>query len=183
VLRHHSPDVSVIFGVRDPGKFRSMFYVAEEGVRPTVLIEVVSPSTRNLDLEDKVLAYHETEVPYYVIVDRARPEGPPRILAYRRAPRSYVPLPEDDQGRVWIEPLGLWIGTRDNRVVCYDADNNELGDYAAVALALAAERQRAETEKARAETEKARAEAAEARVRELEAQLMRRVDGAMNRPS
>lgn len=33
-LRQHSPDLSVIFGVRNPEAPRTSFYVAEEGVRP-----------------------------------------------------------------------------------------------------------------------------------------------------
>jgi Uma2 family endonuclease len=202
-LRHHSPDVSVIFGLRERRSYYGRFHVAREGVRPRVLIEVVSPDSRDLDLVKKFKAYHEAQVPYYVIVDRERPEGPPRILAYVRTPREYVPLPPDKDGRVWLEPLGIWLGTRDNRVVCYDgATGEELGDYAAVTQALAtakariaaetaraeAERVKAEAERVRAEAERVRAEAAEARIAEevqarssLEARL-RELEGRLHPP-
>jgi hypothetical protein len=125
--------------------------------------------------------YHDAGVPFYIIVDRKRPEGPPTILAYQRTPRCWIPLPVDDQGRVWLESLGIWIGTRDNRVVCYDgATDQELGDYTAISQALVAanqmvseqaqviqeldvqlaeERARADGEKVRADGEKARADA------------------------
>src|SRR6516162_1114234 len=68
-LRQHSPDISVIFGVRQPEKLRKSFDVAAEGVRPRMLIEVVSPNYRDNDVVTKVEHYHRARVPFYVIVD------------------------------------------------------------------------------------------------------------------
>src|SRR5207245_8006400 len=75
---HHSPDLAIIFGVRRPRDVWSEFDVAAEGVRPRLIIEVVSPSTRVNDVEKKVEEYHRYRVPLYVIVDREGEEGPPR---------------------------------------------------------------------------------------------------------
>ena len=48
-LRPNGPDIAVIFGVREQRNW-STFDVAEEGVRPEVIIEVTSPETRSNDL-------------------------------------------------------------------------------------------------------------------------------------
>ena len=159
-LRQHSPDISVIFGVRQPEKLRKSFDVAAEGVRPTMLIEVVSPNYRNNDVVIKVEHYHRARVPLYVVVDREQAEGPVTIKGYRYAPQQYEEIPLDAQGRLWLEPLGVWLGTRGNQVVCYDGvTGKEIGDYAQVSQ----EAERLSQELA----------AAKARNRELEAELRR----------
>jgi Uma2 family endonuclease len=164
-LRQHSPDISVIFGVRQPEKLRKSFDVAAEGVRPRMLIEVVSPNYRNNDVVIKVEHYHRAQVPLYVIVDREQAEGPITLKGYRYAPQRYEEIPLDAQGRLWLEPLGVWLGTRGNQVVCYDGvTGKEIGDYAQVSQE--AERLSQETERLNQELA-----AAEARNRELEAEL------------
>jgi Uma2 family endonuclease len=210
VLRHHSPDITVLFGVQDPERDRNSFDVVEEGVRPALLLEVVSPDYRNNDVVTKVKHYHRARVPLYIIVDRENVDGPVSLIGYRYRPRRYEKLPLDPRNRLWLEPVGLWLGTKGNRVVCYDGETDrEMGDYAHVARALdlaleraeeaeraaveanretARLRRRAEREaKARADAEaraeidaKARADA-EKRIRELE-DLIKRRNGTVPKP-
>jgi Uma2 family endonuclease len=160
-LGHHSPDISVIFGIRRARRNWTSFYVAKEGVRPSLLIEVTSPSTRKIDFHDKRRDYYQAGVPYYVIADEQMRRGQRslRILGYRRGQRGYERLALNRQGRLWLEPVGLWLGQEEGRVACYDTQGNRLGDYAEMAQARQAE-------------EQARA-AAEERVRQLEAELRR----------
>ena len=47
-----------------------------------------------------------------LIVDREQVEGPVKILGYRYAPQKYEEIPLDAQGRLWLEPLRVWLGTR-----------------------------------------------------------------------
>jgi Uma2 family endonuclease len=158
----HGPDLAVIPGrtVRlAPG---STFEVAAEGVRPVLIGEVVSPDTRSTDLVTKVEEYHRAGVPFYVIVDTRYRGGRrvhARILGYRYAAAGYEPMPLDELGRLWLEPLGLWMGIKGVQVVFYDTSGKELERYADLA-------------QARAEAE-ARAKDAEARIRELEERLRR----------
>ncbi|MCS6850388.1 MAG: Uma2 family endonuclease [Gemmataceae bacterium] len=194
-LRQHSPDVSVIFGVRDKHKEYATFNVAQEGVGPELIIEVVSPNTRINDVETKVQHYHRARVPYYVIVDREQMEGPVTLIGYVWRPEGYARMPLDDRGWLWLEPVKLWLGTAGNCVVCYDETGTEIADYVGLSGRLAdmesilgdeAEARRRAEEAAAAEAQaraaaeaRARAEAearaaAEARVRELEAELRRR---------
>jgi len=159
-LRHHSPDLSVIFGVRRPQQPRMSFDVAAEGARPKLLIEVVSPNYRNNDVVTKVEHYHRARVPLYVIVDREQVEGPVKLIGYRYAPQEYEEMPLDAQGRLWLEPLDPGLGTRGHREVSYDGvTGQEIGDYAQVSQQVEQLSQGLAT--------------AEARIRELEAEMRR----------
>jgi Uma2 family endonuclease len=160
-LRNHSPDISVFDGVADPDQDWRTFRVTREGAEPLLAIEIVSPDAhdrqaRDNDVVTKVREYYRARVPLYVLVDQEREEGPRRLVGYRRGPRKYVAMPQDEQGRLLLEPVRLLMGLRDERVVCWDADTgNEISGFTQMAQAC----QAAEAALA----------AAEARIRELEA--------------
>src|SRR5262249_51380283 len=134
------------------------FDVAEQGVRPFLLIELASPHTHTLDVETKVIHYHRARVPHYVVVDEEREGAPLRVLGYRYTPERYVAVPPDGQGRVLLERLGLRLGVRGLHVVLFDAaTDRELPDYLNLCLALeAATRARREAQE-RAAVERAQA--------------------------
>ncbi|MGQ9547911.1 MAG: Uma2 family endonuclease [Roseiflexus sp.] len=194
-LRPHGPDIMVIFGVAAVRNW-STFDVAQEGVRPTLILEVTSPDTRRFDLYEKVDHYDLAGVPYYVIVDAVERRGTPmvRVLGYERAGTAYRMMTPDARGWLWLAPLHVWIGVRDGEVYCFDEQGQQLGDYAdlvmmvveseqRVAEALAEAKAQAQAwiqaeARARAEAEARAAEAraraeAEARLRALEAELRR----------
>lgn len=190
-LRDHSPDISVFEGVDDPAQNCGKFHVTAEGARPVLAIEIVSPDAhdrqaRNNDVVTKVREYYRAGVPLYIIVDQERVDGPRQLIGYRRGAWKYVRMRPDRQGRLLLEPVRLWLGLRDERAVCWDADTDkEIGDLAATAQERdAAEAARAAEARARENAEVARnaAEAAlaeaQARVRELEEQ--RRRNGRRN---
>jgi len=154
-VRPMGPDIAVIFNVRRRRGWGT-FYVAEEGTRPTVVLEVTSQTTRKNDLGIKRLLYYRAGVPYYIIVDdMLHPTGPRRLrlLGYQRGRRGYERLSADQQGRLWLEPVGVWLGVEGEHVACWDREERRLGDYVEVAQ---------------------RATAAEERVRQLEEELRRR---------
>jgi Uma2 family endonuclease len=187
-LEAHGPDIALIFGLHERKNWRT-FDVTAEGARPALIIEVTSPSTRQLDLYSKVDEYDLVGVPLYIVVDLIERRGQllVRLLGYRQGLDAYEMLPPDEQGRLWLEPARLWIGVEASRVYCYDEQGRRLGDYVELAEALdaalearaAAEAQAREEAAARAAAEaQAREEAAaraaaEARVRELEDALRR----------
>ena len=70
-LKHHAPDIAVIFDVRQRQEW-STFKVAEEGTKPTLIIEVTSLSNRSIDLVDKLSEYEQAGVPMYIILDTYR---------------------------------------------------------------------------------------------------------------
>jgi Uma2 family endonuclease len=190
-LKPHGPDVAVIFGVRRPKRDWSTFDVRREGVRPGLIVEITSPDTRRHDLVTKVEHYHRAEVPWYVIVDAQERRGKRtlRLLGYRWTPERYEALPLDEQGRLLLEPLGLLLGVKGDRVVLYDAAaGEEVGDYEAVVRSLEAEAAARKSAQEEATQQRAQAEAAQAqvadlqaRLRELEEQLQQRPDKARRR--
>ncbi len=189
-LEPHSPDVCVVFGVRDKTSDRPRFIVADEGTRPSLIIEVVSPRYRAADRETKFEEYERAAVQEYVIIDRWRRRGQMtyELLGYRRTRGHYRPIAPDEQGRILCRTVGLWLSMREQQLVMEDAQTGErLLSARELAAARAeaesraeaerqraeAERQRAEAERQRAEAERQRAEAAEARLAELDAELKR----------
>jgi Uma2 family endonuclease len=166
-LRGLGPDIAVIFGVRERKNW-STFSTAREGTAPALIVEVTSPETRILDLNHKVDAYEGARVPCYVIVDSGtrRNRFKLSLIGYQQTPDGFVEMAPDECGWLWLEPVRLWLGVRENELFCYDEAGKQIGDYADVTAALASEAT------ARAEAE-SRAQAAEARLHELEAELRR----------
>ena len=149
--------------------------VAATGARPVLVVEITSADTRKNDLGIKKSYYHRAGVPLYLIVDgRQGPKGRRvKLLGFRHDPEGYTPLPLDDQDRLWVEPMNLWLAVADRRVVCIDGATGEpIGDYSQESRARAeAEARSAEAEARSAEAE-ARSAEAEARNRELEARML-----------
>lgn len=181
-LANTSPDVSVFEGLKvehDPDK--GTFHLAPSGGRCLLATEIVSPDTRVNDVTHKPDEYQRAGVPLYVIVDQERVGGPRSLRGYRNTAAGFKPMIPDDQGRLFLETVGLWIGLRDNRVICFDGDTGEeIGDYVQVdqARRAAEERERKEADARRVAEQRERKEAearraAEDRVRELEAELRR----------
>lgn len=172
-VRPLGPDVAVFFEVERHIDW-STFYLGEEGARPALVVEVTSPDTRKNDVGIKVDYYHRAGIPYYVIADVYREQGNDRrieLIGYKAAPDGYVRYAPDEQGRIWLDPVRLWLGfTHDRRggylrLACFDPDTGEeVGDYEAVVDSLA------EAEAKLRESERIAAEAV-ARVNDLEARL------------
>jgi colicin import membrane protein len=173
-LRPLGPDIVVFFGVRQVRNWGT-FDAVQEGARPALVIEITSPETRSNDVGIKVEYYHQAGVPLYVIIDDREVGGQRRLqlIGHRHTPDGYEPLEPDERGRLWLEPVRLWLGVTGDRVACYDPDTDqEIGDYVELSRAMVAEAEaRAAEAQARVEAEaRARAEAqarveAEARAR------------------
>ncbi len=163
-LRPHGPDLMVIFGVRERKNW-STFRVAEEGVRPALIVEITSPETRGHDVMTKVDHYELAGVPLYVIVDAVERRGRPgvRLIGYTLTPEGYRVLAPDDQGRLWLAPVRVWLGVHDGEIICYDDSGRPLGDHLALVRALQAEEQARREAEAHAVAEEQAQREAEAR--------------------
>lgn len=160
----HGPDIAVVFNVRKRKRW-STFNCIRERTRPSLIIEVTSPSTRSTDLSNKMWEYAEQKIPHYVIVDaHETPDSRElRIIDYHLADYGeYVSHPAGPDGRVWLEEVKLWLGSEDGQVICYDADGNRKPTMPEMDQELKASKQRA------TEAEQHIA-VLEARLRELEA--------------
>jgi len=120
-LQEPSPDLAIIPGVRqktDPA--RTSFDVLEEGVRPCLILEVVSSTdaeVRRNDYEKKVKIYQKAGIPEYVLLDPPTPVTKNRllVLGYRldRFGR-YQEIAPDAQGRLLSETTGLQFGVEED---------------------------------------------------------------------
>lgn len=120
------PDLMVIRGVRNKAADRESFDVVEEGVGPSLILEVVSPldsKIRKADLEDKVRIYERAGVAEYLIVDSTRRDRRFRLLGYRLdGAGRYQPIEPDAEGRLFSEQAGVWfqISPDGNRVLLFE---------------------------------------------------------------
>jgi hypothetical protein len=130
--RNTSPDVGVFVGLKqEVGRLEGMFDLKASGGRCVLVVEVVSPDRRREnDVVHKVREYYNAGVPLYVIIDQEREAAPRHVRGLRHQPNGWEELANDEQGRLLIEPLNLWLGLKEGRVVCFDARTGwELGDY------------------------------------------------------
>jgi Uma2 family endonuclease len=121
-LPNPSPDIAIVRGARqDDG--RSTFNVVEEGVRPCLIIEVVSYSDAEMyrsDHEKKVELYQRVGIAEYLIVDPSFSPGDPLLLTgYRLAlDGRYRRIEPDTQGLLHSETTGLFFApSQDGRTV------------------------------------------------------------------
>jgi colicin import membrane protein len=171
-VRPLGPDIAVFLGVPKDWD-RGTLKIAADSAAPVLVVEVTSPDTRQNDFNIKKDFYHRAGVPLYVIVD-ARP-GPKgrrvKLHGFRHTPEEYEPVPLDGEGRLWVEPLNLWLAVIDARVACIDGETGEpIGGYDEQVRARAEAEARAEdADRARAAW-RAIAEA-ETRTREAETRI------------
>jgi Uma2 family endonuclease len=176
---------------------RTRYVVAEEGLFPPFVVEVVSADSRTRDLEEKVALYEALGVQEYVIV---APGGEEHLTAvqlegYRReADGRFAVWRPDAEGCLWSALLDVWLCPEGEGVRVLNADGTAVLSLEEVEDARraaqqeytreAAARQAAEEERAReaaarqiAEEERAREAAArrdaEAEIARLPAELQR----------
>jgi hypothetical protein len=171
-VKPHGPDIAVFFGVRKRKQHGATFYVAREGALPKLTIEVTSPDTRKNDVVTKVDHYYRAGVPLYVIVDVRVRQGQRthlQLVGYRYGRAGYETIAPDERGWLWLEELGLWIGTEGTRVVCCDGHGQKILDYAELAEAREADVKVREAAEAQAKVAEAQVKAAERRAKKAEA--------------
>lgn len=156
------PDVFVVKGAAI--KLRTSWVVWEEDAGPDVIIELLSDSTRRVDLGEKMRVYaRQLKVAWYFLFDPATFE----FYAFHLdlASGFYVACPLDAEDRVDCPLLGLqlgrWTGTY-HRVTSTFL-RWYLPDGTPVPIGI----ERAQAAEARADQERARAEALRARLRAL----------------
>jgi colicin import membrane protein len=169
-LRPLGPDVVVFAGLNAEWDIeRGTFPVADFGARTLLTIEVTSPDTRRNDFGVKVDFYRRAGAAFYAIVDRheTRRGLDLRLFGFRadpNAPNHYSPAPVDERGRLWLEPVRLWLAVEGGRAVLYDEEGERMLDRNEAMERVAIEKEaRQEAEQARQEAEQARQEAEQAR--------------------
>jgi Uma2 family endonuclease len=205
-MGNHCPDVSVFHSVHTHYP-KGVFDVKGSGGEPLLLIEVTSPSTRILDVdnerrkENKYRHYARIEVPWYLIVDVATWKGKgkgkdtdvaPTLMLYRLESdkKKYTQVEPDARGWLWVEAVGLFLvpyEESDLGIAWYDEDGQVLGDYKQLKTQHEAETQARAAAEARAREEarlRTKAEAqldTEARARTAAEARLRELEAELRR--
>ena len=162
------PDFFVALNVDGTHSRQGWVVWDEEGRYPDVIVELMSPSTKNVDLTAKKNLYEGVfKTRDYFVFD---PFDPNSLQGWRLETNfRYQPLVANEQGWLWCETIGFWLGiwegTIDRETApwlrFYDQEGN------LVFLPEEAERQKVEAERQKAETERQKAEGVAARLGEL----------------
>jgi Uma2 family endonuclease len=192
-LRHVSPDVFVVFGIpKSTTPERRRYLVWENGKAPDVAIELTSESTREEDIDDKMVIYRNMGVREYFLFDPYAEYLDPPLQGYRLVEGEYQRIAEVS-GRLPSEILGLHLEPSEGFLRLYNPSTQTWlltppEEHAALVEAMStlqeaeAERRKAEAERHKAEAERRKAEAerlheeqgrrsAEAEVARLQQQL------------
>jgi len=181
-LRNHSPDVGVFVGLRqEPDLNKGTFHLVDSGGRCLAAFEIVSPDTRVNDVVHKVDHYYRAGVPHYILVDQEEEGGPRQLISYRPGATKYKREALEADGSLRVPEVGLRLGLRDGRLICWDlATGKELGEPASAYRELEkADRTIQEQAQAIEEAELARREALE-KARQAEDRARLEADRARN---
>ncbi len=165
-----APDLAVVPNLtRDKHANRGSFAVIEEGTRPTLVLEIVSPQYPGDDTR-KPEIYEQAGVPEYIILDphlentRLNYE----LIGFKLVQGQYVRMIADAQGRLLSEATGVYfgLGKSQRELILTDAISGErlLTDQEEYVARMKAEQHavqsshRAQQESERAERETQRAE-------------------------
>ncbi len=142
---YRGPDFFVVKGV-DGSRDRGAWIVWEEDGRyPNVIVELSSPSTIEVDLVTKRELYEQTfRTPEYFCYN---PDGN-KLIGWKLANSHYAELKPNDQGHLWCEELGVWMGHWEGEILRVNTtwlrfytDDGELVPTPAEAEAQRAERE------------------------------------------
>ena len=167
------PDVSVVRGLRKQETERFELDLERDGVRPCLIVEVVSPGDRLIrqaDLKDKVEVYERAGVQEYVIVDWTLMNLRFRLVGYRLdSSGRYQPIQPDTEGRFLSETAGVWfqVSPVGQRILLYEHPTGRR------LLNLEEQEERAKDAERKALREGEARKAAEAEVERLRAEIER----------
>lgn len=177
-LARLAPDIAIVPNIRDKDTNSGIFQVPQEGTRPCLIIEVMSPSY-HADETKKRQIYEQAGVAEYLLINPHTELAVPHyeITGYRLVTGVYCPMCPDPEGRWLSQTLQLWFSVADQggRVRIQDVRTKQwLLTPTETAVARQQEQEARLAAEARAETEAQARAQLEQRLRELEAQLQQR---------
>lgn len=162
------PDFFVTLGVDGSHERQGWVVWEEEGRYPDMIIELASASTANVDRSAKKDLYERTfRTANYFIYD---PFDAGSLQGWQlEASLRYESLTPNEQGWLWSNVLGLWLGTWEGQIRREPAQGTcqWLRFYDSVGQLLPIQEEVTDQERQRADQEQQRADRLAARLREL----------------
>ncbi|HEY0552666.1 MAG TPA: Uma2 family endonuclease [Thermoanaerobaculia bacterium] len=180
--RRPAPDITVIPNVPDSRNWEgSSFNVGKTGLRPCLIIEVVSFSNakiRQTDLVDKVDLYQREKIREYLALDPPQRSNGERFewIGYRLDDGGrYRRIEPDAEGRIVSETTGLAFGLAPDAkgIEVFEAETGKRLFTALERAAIEARKAEQEAQRAKQETERATREAEARKAAEAEVALLR----------
>ena len=161
------PDIFVVLGTEKRPR-RSWTIWEEGGQYPHIIIELLSDSTAKTDRGLKKTLYQNVfRTPDYFWFDPHNLE----FQGFHLVDGLYQPIEANEQGHLWSQQLGLFLGINDRRLRFFMPDGTLVPtpeeSAESVMLELEGERQRANAESQRANAESDRVIKLVAKLREL----------------
>lgn len=152
---YRGPDFFVVKNVDGKLERGSWIVWEENGRYPNVIIELLSPSTAELDKTVKKHLYEQTfRTPEYYGYDPTTKE----LFGWRLADGEYIDLEKDEVGRLWSKELQFWLGLWEGTYLDRDATWVRFFDEDGRVIPTHAEAERNRAEQAEAEIAKLREE-------------------------
>jgi Uma2 family endonuclease len=120
-----SPDVFLVRGVPKTPR-RRIYKLWDEGMAPSLVIEVTSDSTRDEDVRKKKAIYEGLGIAEYFLFDPLGDYLKPRLQGYRLAEGRYQRLPANPDGSLHSLTTGLILRPVDSGLRLVDAETGEL---------------------------------------------------------
>ncbi|WP_088239665.1 Uma2 family endonuclease [Calothrix rhizosoleniae] len=157
------PDFFVVLDTER--KLRKSWVVWEEdGKYPNLILEILSESTANTDRELKKKIYQDTfRTPDYFWFDPYTLE----FVGFHLVDGQYQLLEPNNQGHLWSQQLGLYLGIYDGLLRFFTSENELVPTPEEVAELAESERQQKEYERQQKEIAQEKAERLAAKLREL----------------
>ena len=178
-----APDVFVVFGIDK--RQRSSYLVWEEGKGPDFVLEILSPGTKNNDLEKKPETYAALGVKEYFIYDPIGELMESPLKALQLVGKSYQQIAinrlSNGDFSIFSPVLGLEIRVESGKLAFYNPNTGrKLLTHQEEAAARIVEANARIAAESRVEAETTARIAAESRIAELEA-LLREIQGNSDR--
>jgi Uma2 family endonuclease len=171
-LEYRGPDYFFVKGVDGTRPRRYWLLYEEDGKYPDVITELLPPSTAKVDRTTKKSLYEQTfrTAEYFLYDPDTR-----ALEGWRHDGQRYQPIVPGENGWLWTEQMGLWLGTWEGTyqdqpgtwVRFYDTQ------FRLIPTPAEAAAQQAETERQRADAAQHHAELERQRVQTLEAEVAR----------
>ncbi len=161
------PDFFVVLDTER--KVRKRWVVWEEdGKYPNLILEILSESTANTDRELKKKIYQDTfRTPDYFWFDPYTLE----FVGFHLVDGKYQPLEPNNQGHLWSQQLGLYLGIYDGLLRFFTSEKELVPTPEEVAELAESERQQKEYERQQKEYERQQKEIAQEKAEKLAAKL------------
>jgi Uma2 family endonuclease len=110
-LKQPCPDISVVKGVKDVSKTEGSFDCRKHGVRPCLVMEIMSPNYPGDD-DKKVRIYEQAGIEEYIIINpHVEDESHPfELIGYRLVRGRYERIKPNEKGQLLSQTTGILVG-------------------------------------------------------------------------